>query len=186
VPTNTPASSSTTPVATYTPTSFPTVTPLSTPGNPTDTFTLLAPSPQDYDFPSYGPTDFEWSWAGAVPPDHGFEVRVWREGEPQVGIHDAVLDNREGRIEQTGQNKYRLSINIKDVLGPSGLSPRPSGEYLWTVGLVKVQPAYANLGEPYWAEPTRFRFEAPGRGGGSEDGGGSRRGGSSGEGGVIH
>jgi non-specific protein-tyrosine kinase len=161
------------------------VTPVAPLENVVGAFTLLAPSPQDYDFPSYGPTDFEWSWSGAIPPDHGFEVRVWREGEPQMGIHDAVGDNREGRIEQIAPHHYRLSINIKDVLGPSGLSPRPSGEYLWTVGLVKVQPAYANLGEPYWAEPTRFRFEAPGAGGGSSDkGGGSKSNG--GGGGVIN
>jgi hypothetical protein len=105
-----------------------------------------------------------------VPSDSGFEVRVWREGEIPAGIHDAVLDNRTGRVEKIGENTYRLNTNIVDILDATGSRPRPTGEYLWTVGVVRIEPQYADLGEEYWAEAARFRFEAAG-GSDSGDGG---------------
>jgi hypothetical protein len=83
-----------------------------------------------------------------------------------------VLDNQTGRIERTGENTYRLKINIKDILEPTGSRPRPTGEYLWAVGLVRLEPEYADLGEGYWAAPARFRFEA-----GVSDGGDGAAGG---------
>lgn len=138
----------------------PTGSPSSPPDPPNGTFILLGPSPLDYDSPSYGPTDFEWIWDGPVPPDLGFEVRVWREGESPVGVHDAASDNRSGRVEKIDETRYRLSVNIQDILGPQGVYPRPSGQYFWTVGLVRVLPDYADLGERYWSQPTQFRFEA--------------------------
>jgi hypothetical protein len=137
----------------------PTPKPLTMSGAPSGGLTLLGPSLLDRS-PSYGPTSFEWKWDGVVPPDLGFEVRVWREGEPPAGIHDALLDNRAGRIEKSGENTYRLKINIEDILEPTGSRPRPTGEYLWTVGFVRIEPEYADLGEGYWAASARFRFEA--------------------------
>lgn len=169
-----PSPSPTWPLATQASIALLTASSPSNSNNPTGAFTLLAPSPFDYDYPSHGPTDFEWIWDGPLPPELGFEVRVWREGEPRAGVHDAVLDNRKGRIEKIGENKYRLTVDIKDILGPHGVYPRPSGEYLWTVGLVMIQSEYAELDERYWAEPTHFRFEAPDGGGGSGNNGGGR------------
>jgi hypothetical protein len=61
------------------------------------------------DEPSYGPTTFEWEWAGAIPPGYGFEVRVWREGEAPAGVHDAVLDNTQGRVEKIGDKPVSLA-----------------------------------------------------------------------------
>jgi GTPase involved in cell partitioning and DNA repair len=43
---------------------------------------------------------------------------------------------------------------------------------LWTVGVVKIEPQYADLGEEYWAAATRFRFEAAGAPSGGEGGSG--------------
>jgi len=88
----------------------------------------------------------------------------------QAGAHDAVLDNSEHHIEQVGENGYRLFI---DITNAAGVRTR-SGEYLWTVALVQVDPAYADLGQQ--ADPARLRFDFPGDGndhGKKEDAGSS-------------
>lgn len=115
--------------------------------------------PLSLDEPTYGLTDFEWTWSGEVPPNYGFEVSVWREDELQAGVHDAMLDNEQRRIESLGQNHYRLTVDITNAYGVRGRS----GEYLWTVALVQIKPDYAALGQQ--AEPARLRFELPGSGG---------------------
>jgi serine/threonine protein kinase len=140
----------------------PTATPA--PVVPAGQITLL--KPLSLDQPSFGMTEFEWQWAGGLAPDQGFEVRVWREGEPPAGAHDAVLDNKNGQVQALGNNTYRLSINIKDAFGVKGRS----GEYLWTVVLIQITPEYKDMG--IQAPPGRLRFEAPGGGGGGKDGGG--------------
>ena len=86
----------------------------------------------------------------------GFEVRVWREGDIPAGVHDSVLDNLEGRVQQVGDNSYRLAVDIADAPGVGRLS----GQYLWSVYLVRVSPNYQELGPR--AEPATFRFESPG------------------------
>jgi hypothetical protein len=159
------------------PTATPTLTPTPTAGRPAGTFALL--DPVSLDDPSYGPTDFEWEWSGPVPPDFGFEVRVWREGEPLAGAHDAVLDNQQGRIERLGENRYRLHIDIRHA---AGVRER-SGEYLWTVALVQISPSYADLGQQ--ATPISLRFEAGGGSSGSSAGNNNGGGSSSSSGGGI-
>jgi hypothetical protein len=118
--------------------------------------------------PTYGPTSFVWEWTGSLPPGSGFEVRVWREGEPQVGAHDALSDNQNGNIQNVYGKRYRLNTNIESAAGVRGRS----GTYLWTVALVRVSPSYANLGQQ--AEPAQLRLEL---GGSSDDGGDSGSGG---------
>ena len=81
---------------------------------------------------------------------------MWRDGETPAGVHDSVLDNLQGGIEQIGGNRYRLHVDITKAAGVMGRT----GEYLWTVGLVQIDPVYADLGD--WAEPARLRYEAPG------------------------
>jgi hypothetical protein len=130
-------------------------------------------NPLSLNEPTYGPTTFEWEWQGSVPSGFGFEVRVWREGEPPAGVHDAVLDNNEGRIEKIGENRYRLQVDISQA---AGVRER-TGEYRWTVALVQISPTYADMG--LQAEPGWLRYEA----GGGKDGGGGN-GGSGGSGGI--
>jgi hypothetical protein len=143
-----------------------------------DTFTLLNPSNRDQLVHADQPINFEWEWVGTVPPKSGFEVRVWREGEPQAGAHNAVLDNTEGKIEPMGENRYRLAIDITEA---AGVKRRP-GEYWWTVALVQVRPDYADLGQQ--ADPALLRLVIPG-GSGGDGGAGSSGGGSSSGGGGI-
>lgn len=156
-PTQTPASPAVTPTAASTP----------PPSLPSSTPVLL--NPLSLDEPTYGPTDFEWQWVGDIPAGLGFEVRVWQEGEPPAGVHNAVDDNVNGRIEQIGADRYRLSVDIKDAAGVRGRT----GQYLWTVVLVQIEPSYRDLGRQ--ALPALLRFEAGGGGGsgGGNDGGGS-------------
>jgi hypothetical protein len=129
--------------------------------SPAGQFTLLKPASPDE--PTYGPTQFEWRWTGAVGASQGFEVRVWREGEPPAGVHNAELDNHNGRVVALGNYTYRLSVDITDAYGVQGRG----GEYLWTVALVQIDPEYRDLGMQ--ATPGRLRFEAGGDG--DDDGG---------------
>jgi hypothetical protein len=128
---------------------------------PTGQFTLLKPT---LDNTSTGPTEFEWQWTGPVGANQGFEVRVWREGEPPAGAHNAVEDNQNGSVAAVGNNTFRMTINITDAAGVRGRG----GEYLWTVVLVQISPEYKDLG--IQASPDRLRL---GLGGGGGGGGGS-------------
>jgi serine/threonine protein kinase len=143
----------------------PTATP--TPPAPTGRFTLLEPTLDDT---STGPTEFEWRWDGPVGSDQGFEVRVWREGEPPAGVHNAVEDNKNGHVAAVGNNIYRVTINIRDAVGVRGRG----GEYLWTIVLVQISPDYKDLG--IQAPPGRLSLGLGGGGGGdggSDSGSGS-------------
>jgi hypothetical protein len=174
-PTTRPPTATSTATATATPApvvvSKPSATPATGPtaavsNSPTGTFTLLAPMPADG--PSYGPTHFEWQWSGPLSPENGFEVRVWRDGQVPTGVHNAVLDNQNGAVKSLGNNKYALDVNITDAAGIQG----HSGEYLWTVGLVRISPKFRDLAQQ--APPGRLLFAAPAGsdGGGKGDGGG--------------
>jgi hypothetical protein len=129
---------------------------------PIGQFTLLKPI--SLDPPTFGLTEFEWQWNSPIGADQGFEVRVWREGEPPAGVHNAVEDNQKGIVAPLGNNKYHLTANIRDAFGVKGRS----GEYWWTVALVQISPEYKELG--IQATPSRLRFEA---GGGSSSGDGN-------------
>lgn len=154
------------PVTLSTPTPLPDASVVSTSAVPAGDLTLIEPiSPAE---PSYGQTRFVWRWSGSLPPEYGFEVRVWREGREPAGVHNAVLDNQNGTIKSLGNNQYELNTNIKDAAGVLN----NSGEYLWTVALVRISPKYRDLGQQ--APPGRFLFAAPGGsdGGDKGDGGG--------------
>jgi hypothetical protein len=159
-PTSTARPTRAVPTATSVPSVPPTATRISS--QPAGQLTLLKPA--SLENPSYGPTEFEWQWNGPVGADQGFEVRVWREGEPPAGVHNAVEDNKNGKVVALGNNTYRLTVDIRDAAGVRGRS----GEYRWTVVLVQISPDYKDLG--IQAPPGRLRFEA---GGGGQGGGGA-------------
>lgn len=126
-----------------------------------------------------GLTIFEWAWNGPIPPNTGFEVMVWRNGEPATGAHDAIADNQNGRIQNLGGGRYRLTLDISGAWGVQGRG----GDYLWTVSLVQTAPSYAGLG--IQAEPATLRLDTGGNGGGGESssvgsGGGGNTGGGGG------
>ena len=133
---------------------------------PTGEFLLL--KPVSLDEPSYGLTEFEWQWFGSLAENQGFEVRVWQADEPPTGVHDAVLDNRQGKIQAVGNQMYRLVVDITEAPGVR----QRRGEFNWSVVLVQIDPEYKDLG--LQAPPARLRFEPPGAsgGGGGDEGGG--------------
>jgi uncharacterized membrane protein YgcG len=187
-PTPTATPEADTPTATLTPSPSPT----STPTRPAVVVTLPSPTPTEapqvpvgqlvllkpisLDDPTFGLTTFEWQYGGTLGQNQGFEVRVWRTGEAPAGVHDAVLDNKQGKIQALGNNTYRLTADIANT--PGVLNRR--GEYNWTVFLVELEP-YKDLGVQ--APAAILRFEPPGSGGGGGDGG-KGGGGSSGGGSV--
>ena len=115
-------------------------------------------------------TDFQWQYGGALAENQGFEVRIWRDGEAPAGVHDAVLDNKQGKIQAMGNNTYRLSADISETPGVR----KRGGEYNWTVFLVELEP-YKDLG--IQAPAARLRYDAPGGGSSGGDGGGNGGGG---------
>lgn len=162
VPTNTPVPVQVRSTSTATATSTPRLVPSATPSIPIGEFTLLAP--RSLDEPSYGMTTFEWLWTGGdLPSEYGFEVRVWKEGRFQTGVHNAILDNQNGNVKRVSSNQYQLTTDIGDAAGVKG----QSGLYLWTVAVVQIEPEYADIGLA--AEPVQMRYAAPGPKGG--DGG---------------
>lgn len=176
IPTFEPAATETaapTETATVTPQSPTTVvtaslTPLPTPTLPTGEIILLKPASTEN--PTFGLTEFEWQWNGPLPENQGFEVRVWRTGEPPAGVHNAVLDNKNDAIQAIDHNSYRLTVDIADTPGVR----RRRGEYNWTVALVQIEPEYKDLG--LQASAGQLRFE-PGGSGASSSGGGGEGGG---------
>jgi len=176
-PTPSPIIATATPSSTPTPTETPSPTNTSTPPPPTVTPTgTSTPTPEgtftslkilQADDLTFGLTDFEWKWSGSLPLELGFEVRVWRKGEPPAGVHNAVQDNKDGKIQFVGENKYRLSVDITNAAGVN----KKGGDYLWTVLLVQIDPEYAELEQQ--AEPIQLHFEPPG---GSDKGNGGSSG----------
>jgi hypothetical protein len=116
-----------------------------------------------FDKPSYGVTEFEWQWTGPLAENQGFEVRVWYEDETPSGVHDAVMDNKNGQVEDRGDGIYSLTTDITNTPGIQGRR----GIYNWTVVLVQISPEYKDLG--IQASPGRFRFEPIRSGGDSSD-----------------
>jgi|GEM_PF-1297053 len=74
---------------------------------------------------------FAWEWHGAsLTADQAFEVRIWREGQP----------DHYGAAEPT-----RATSEAIDVGSAYGVTQGGSGQYFWTVALVQINP-YSRLG----------------------------------------
>ena len=122
-----------------------------------------------------GPITFVWHYDQPLAEGQGFEIWVWRNGEPPLGAHDAVQDNLNGAIASDKPERYQLTI--EDIGGAAGVGRR-GGEYLWAVHLVQITPEYRDLG--IQSEPHTLTYVAPGSGGGDnddDDGGGDGTGG---------
>jgi hypothetical protein len=103
----------------------------------------------------YDQVSFRWGFSAPLPKECGFEVSVWRvDGSPR-GVHDAVADNKNGVVKLSRQNEYRLDVpfmhNLPSVAG--------SGDYLWTVSIVEIEPTYRSFNRN--ATPSRFYLEIP-------------------------
>ncbi|MFZ1628168.1 MAG: hypothetical protein WAV70_04480 [Anaerolineae bacterium] len=94
-----------------------------------------------------GEVTFAWNWAG--PPlaaNQGFEIRVWREGQPDhYGASSPVTTN---------------STTV-GLAGAYGVQQGGSGRYFWTVALVQLNP-YRRIGPE--ASARVLMVELPGGG----------------------
>ena len=124
-----------TPTATHTSTRAPTPTPkaiaTNTPAAPVVSGipVLLAPAANTT---VSGMTTFSWQWNGpSLAPDQAFEVRLWKEGQPDhYGAAEPV----------------RTTHTTLDVAGAYGVQLGGSGRYLWTVAVVQINP-YRRTGQ---------------------------------------
>lgn len=98
----------------------------------------------------YNQVTFHWGFSTPLPPECGFEVRIWRDGDIPRGVHDAMIDNKNGAIKAINGNEYRLDIpfmyNLPSVTG--------TAHYWWTVAIVQIEPDYYNFERQ--ADPSRF------------------------------
>jgi hypothetical protein len=126
------ATPSPTPTASPTAASSATTTPTQTPTFAGD-LTLLSPK-AGVDLSSERRVTFVWRWNGPdLGPDQAFEILIWQAGEPNLGAYDARETMKQ--LQQEADGSYSLTI---DILGAEGV--KRSGEYLWTVGIVELDP----------------------------------------------
>ncbi len=166
MPTPTRSQQAATPTVTprATPTSLPTAEPSQTPRPATATATPSATAtqggtqaaypapglvtPADGDSAS-GVATFRWTWAGPPLQDNqGFEVRIWKEGQPDH--YGAAAPARDNRLES-------------DIRGAFGVQQGGAGDYFWTVALVQIDP-YARIGLE--APPRKLTVQFDGGGSG--------------------
>ncbi len=101
-----------------------------------------------------GRTTFAWQWSGpALGENQGFEVRMWRDGQP----------DHYGAAEPTNEN--RIEIDPRAAYGVIQGGP---GDYYWSVAVVQRDP-YKRTGTE--AAPRRVRVEGSGGGSGPSGGG---------------
>ncbi len=137
-----------TPTVSHTATAVPTPPPAKT--VPAGAPILIAPA-EDADLT--GRITFTWQWNGApLAENQGFEVRIWKESQPDHYGAAAPV---------------RSTSLIIDISGAYGVQQGGTGDYLWTVALVQIAP-YQRLGPE--AAPRRLTINLGG-GGGSPGGG---------------
>lgn len=127
-----------TPTSTYTPS--PTLSPTTLTVYPPPT--LIEPSSTAESI--NGIKTFVWEWNGPeLPETHGFEVRIWKDGEEHLGAHSAKNDNLlDKNIKREAQNRYSLTFN------PSTAAAVTAKDiYFWTVAVVQLDPYDRSVGQ---------------------------------------
>jgi serine/threonine protein kinase len=147
VPTATP-----TPTVVPAPTSMPTNTPVPTRPQPSTPTAVVYSVPvlvsPDDGARASGQITFVWSWTGpALPANQGFELRIWKEGQP----------DHYGATSPVGTTSVTF-----DVRSAYGVQQGGSGRYFWTVAIVQLEPYY-RLGSE--AAPRTLAVELGGPGG---------------------
>jgi hypothetical protein len=104
-----------------------------------------------------GNTTFSWQWSGpALAPNQAFEVRLWKDGQP----------------DHYGATAPARSPSVTfDVNGAYGVQQGGSGRYLWTVALIETDP-YRRIGQEAPARPITVQVSSAGDNDGNGGGGG--------------
>ncbi|RME70983.1 MAG: hypothetical protein D6784_15825, partial [Chloroflexi bacterium] len=88
------------------------------------------------------PIRFKWRWEGQLADDLSFEVRVWRQGDTPVGAHDARLLKTNPDFRRLADSVYAVDLVLA---GAQGVFLSGS-DYVWSVGVVRIEPEYDWLG----------------------------------------
>lgn len=136
IPTVTPTS---TPLPTATATATATETPPPTAGElyPPGSKQLLQPVDGKVFVAGTSTIQFVWRLGDScnVPPDMGFELRVWREGRNPEGAMDAV--SQQGDVLCV-DGVY--SYTVGDLQSAPGVNGATEGTFLWDVRLLRIDP----------------------------------------------
>jgi hypothetical protein len=84
---------------------------------------------------------FKWEWPGELPDFLGFEIMVWLKDDKPIGAHDAKQLKIYLAEHPPNNNQYTYPLRLE---GASGVTTT-SGDYLWTVAIVRLEPAYVPL-----------------------------------------
>ncbi|MDM8518512.1 protein phosphatase 2C domain-containing protein [Anaerolineales bacterium HSG6] len=97
-----------------------------------------------------------------LPPNLGFEIRIWQENHPPTGVLDAM--QQQGEITC---HDGVLSYTVGDF--QSNPASAPAGKFWWDVVVVQIRPTYD--GTPLAEVSSPSSFELGDAGGGDKDGG---------------
>lgn len=182
-----------TPLPTYTPAPIPTLAgppptspptegvPSTSPGQPTLTPIPQVSAPMLLD-PLDGAnaiqgrgTTFKWRWNGELTEGWGFEVRIWKAGDPDhfgaFAAHEMMQ-----YVARQPDDIYAVTLLVE---GAYSVQRHGAGEYQWSVAVVRLDP-YLPIGAE--ASPYRLFYVVPGspsngRGGDGNGGGSGGKGG---------
>jgi len=119
----------------------PTEVPSPTPRAATPQPTVVAPelvAPFEGDTAEQGrQITLRWRWPGDLPDQCGFEVMLWKEGQEPEGAEDVRETMK--RVRFAGDGIYEVGF---DPAGANAVFKYGSGEYLWSVHVVQLPPAY--------------------------------------------
>jgi hypothetical protein len=106
-------------------------------------------------------TTFKWRWYGELAEGWGFEVRIWREGDPD---HYGAFDAQELTKYLARQPDDIYAVNLL-VEGAYSVRQHGGGDYYWTVAVVELEP-YTRIGSE--ATPRKLNYIIPAGPGGDD------------------
>ncbi len=100
---------------------------------------LIEPKPYELDQTQYNAQEITliWKWPGELTDELSFEIRIWLEGTNPQGVYDAKELKRNPTFVSLGEDQYAVTLQLT---GPSVTVS--SSDYLWSVGVVQVDPEY--------------------------------------------
>ena len=99
-------------------------------------------------------TTFKWRWDDQLTEGWGFEVRIWRDGDPD---HYGAFDAREllKYLDRQPDGVYAVSLLVE---GAFSVRQHGGGDYYWTVAVVGLEP-YVRIGSE--APPRKLKYVIP-------------------------
>jgi hypothetical protein len=85
-------------------------------------------------------TTFKWRWPGELQDGWFFEIRIWKEETPKAGAFDA---REVTKSQPLPDNTYEFS---GDVASSVIVQEHKTGEYVWDVVVVELEPTYRPIG----------------------------------------